>query len=48
MRIVPSLDELEDIESGFSVRPVGASVDPFTLQGSKEAFAHRIVKAVSD
>ncbi len=48
MWVVPSLDELKDIESGFNVRPVGPSVDPLALQGSKEAFAHHIAKAVTD
>lgn len=48
MRIIPTLDELEDSELRLRMRTKGVAVDQLTFQGCEEAFAHRIVEPIAD
>ena len=48
MWIVPTLDELKDFPTGFVLITKSSSIDQFTLECREEAFAHRIVIAITD
>ena len=48
MGVVPAFDELEDVEPGVGVRPVGSAIDPLAFEGGEEAHTHRVVVEVTD
>ena len=48
MGVVPAFDELEEVQPGLLVSPVGASVDPLAVEGGEEALTHGIVVAVTN
>ena len=48
MRIVPSLDEVEDGHAGIGLCGKTMAVEQLTLDGGEEAFTHRVVVAVPD
>ncbi len=48
MRIVPSLDELEDCELRLGMRAECCAIDEFTFECRKETLTHCIVVAITD
>jgi len=46
--IVPAFNEVEDRKRGFSLRLKSLLCEKLALERSVEAFAHRVVVAVSD
>lgn len=48
MRIVPTLDEVEDRERCLALRFESMLRQEFVLQRGVEAFAHRVIVAVAD
>jgi len=48
MGIIPSLDELKNGQACLGLGVKTATVKQFTFERGEEAFAQRVVKAVSD
>ena len=48
MRVVPSLDELEDRDAGLRLPLKPDVVEEFTLEPGAEGLTHRVVIAVAD
>ena len=48
MRIVPTLDELEDRHARFYLDFEAAAVEQFTFERGEETLAHRVIEATAD
>ena len=48
MRIVPSLDKVEDGDAGLGLRGKAMAVEQLTLDSGEEALTHRVIVAVPD
>ena len=48
LRVVPTFDEVEHSDLGFSLTLEASSIDQFALERGKEALGHGVVETVTD